>query len=44
MTDHYILCVVTFFVVGTLALRKKACCEKAGNIMKLDLLIKEMKI
>ena len=44
MTDHYILCVVTFCFKGTLAKRKKTSCENPGNIMKLELLIKDMKI
>ena len=43
-TDHYILCVVTFCCMGTIDWRKKTCCEKAGNIRKLDLQIKDMNI
>ena len=44
MIDHYILCVVTFCFMGTLERRKKTCCEKAGSMRKLDLLIKDMNI
>ena len=42
MTDHNILCVVAFLWVP-LHDERKTCYEKAGNIMKLDLLIKDMK-
>ena len=44
MTDHYVLCVVTFCFMDTLEWRRKTCCEKAGNILKLDLLIKDINI
>ena len=44
MTDHYILCVVTFCFMGTLAKRKKKSCGNPGNIMKLKLLIKDINI
>ena len=43
-TDHYILCVVTFCFIGTIEWQKKTCCEKAGSIWKLNLLIKDKNI